>query len=245
MTQYNTVNVKLSAPKLNKLKAAIKNETEVVLRLSPNMIGDSNDEANFPLELLLTDRQVSSIRKAFSNNSSADIKFSKTQLSKMIQSGGFLGKLLGPLIKTGLPLIKNVITPLAKSVLIPLGLTAAASGADAGIYIKILGPGGHTTLIISNKDIEDLIKVVKSPDDSGLLLKGVTESVQNEVKEQKGGFLSMLLGTLGASLLGNFLSGKEAIAVGQGQVVNKKGKGIHRPREGIIRAGEGHNKMAF
>ena len=89
MTQYNRVNVKLSGPQLNKLKAAIKNETEVVLRLSPNMIGDSNDEANFPLELLLTDRQVSSIRKAFSNNSSADIKFSKTQLSKMIQSGGF------------------------------------------------------------------------------------------------------------------------------------------------------------
>ena len=136
MTQYNRVNVKLSGPQLNKLKAAIKNETEVVLRLSPNMIGDSNDEANFPLELLLTDRQVSSIRKAFSYNSSADIKFPKTQLSKMIQSGGFYGKLLGPLLKSGLPLIKNVITPLAKSVLIPLGLTAAASAADAGIHKK-------------------------------------------------------------------------------------------------------------
>ena len=102
------------------------------------MIGDSNDEANFPHELLLTDRQVSSIRKAFANNSSVDIKFSKTQLSKMIQSGGFLGKLLGPLLKTGLLLIKNVITPLAKSVLIPLGLTAAASAADAGIHKEIL-----------------------------------------------------------------------------------------------------------
>ena len=98
------------------------------------MIGDSNDEANFPHELLLTDRQISSIRKAFSNNSSADIKFSKTQLSKRIQSVGFLGKLPGPLLKTGLPLIKNVITPLAKSVLIPLGLTAAASAADARIH---------------------------------------------------------------------------------------------------------------
>ena len=147
------------------------------------MIGDSNDKTNFPHELLLTDRQVSSIRKAFSNNSSVDIKFSKTQLSKMIQSGGFLGKLLGPLLKTGLPLIKNVITPLAKSVLIPLGLTAAAAAAaaDAGIQKKILGSGRHsssTTLIISNKDIEDLIKIVKSLEDSGLLLKGVTESVQ-------------------------------------------------------------------
>ena len=84
------------------------------------MIGDSNDKGNFPRELLLINRQVSSIYKAFSN-SSVDIKFSKTQLSKMIQPGGFLVKLLGPLLKTGLPLIKNVITPLAKSVLIPLG----------------------------------------------------------------------------------------------------------------------------
>ena len=121
-------------PQLNKLKTAIKNKNDVVTRLSPNMIGDSNDQTTFPHELLLTDRQVSNIRKAFSNNSSVDIKFSKTQLSKMIQSGGFLGRLLGPLLKTGLPLIKNVITPLAKSVLIPLGLTAAA--ADAGIHKK-------------------------------------------------------------------------------------------------------------
>ena len=87
---------------------------------------------------------ISSTRKAFSNNLSADIKFSKTQLSKMIQSGGFLGKLLGPLLKTGLQLIKNVITPLAKSVLIPLGLTAAASAADPGMHKKILGSGNTT-----------------------------------------------------------------------------------------------------
>ena len=138
MTQYNRLNVKLSNSQLNKLKSSIKNETEVVIRLSPNMIGDSNDKDNFPHELLLTDRQVSGIRKAFSNTSSVDIKFSKTQLSKMIQSGKFLGKLLGPLLKTGLPLTKKVVTPLAKSVLIPLGLTAAASAADAGIHKKIL-----------------------------------------------------------------------------------------------------------
>ena len=78
MTQYNRLNVKLSNSQLNKLKSAIKNENEVVLRLSPNMIGDSNDEANFPHELLLTDRQISSMRKAFSNDSSANIKLSKT-----------------------------------------------------------------------------------------------------------------------------------------------------------------------
>ena len=107
MTQYNSLNTKLSSSQLNKLKSTIKNETEVVLRLSPNMIGGSNDKTNFLHELLLTDRQVSSIRKAFANNSSVDIKFSKTQLSKMIQSGGFLSKLLGPLLKTGLPQTKK------------------------------------------------------------------------------------------------------------------------------------------
>ena len=208
MTQYNRVNVKLSNLQLNKLKSAITNENQVVIRLSPNMIGDSNDQTSFPHELLLTGRQVPSIRKTFANNSSVDIKFSKVQLSKMIQSGGFLGKLLSPLLKTGLPLMKSVITPLAKSVLIPSGLTAAASAADAGIHKKILGSGNNTTLIISNKDMDDLIKIVKSLEDSGLLLKGITESVQNKIKEQKGGFLSMLLGTLGASLLGNLLTGK-------------------------------------
>ena len=138
MTQYNSLNVKLSNSQLNKLKSAIKNETEVVLKLSSNMIGDSDDETNFPHKLLLTNRQVSSVRKAFSNNSSVDIKFSKTQLSKIIQSGGFLGKLLGPLLKTGLPLIANVTKPLAKSVLSPLGLTAAVSAADAGIHKIII-----------------------------------------------------------------------------------------------------------
>ena len=95
----------------------------------------------------------------------------------MIQSGEFLGKLLGPLLKPGLPLTKIVITQLAKSVLIPLGLTAAASAADAGIHKKILGSGNSTTLIISNKDMDDLIKIVKSPEGSGLLLKEITESV--------------------------------------------------------------------
>ena len=227
MTQYNRLNVRLSNSQLNKLKSAIKNETEVVIRLFPNMIGDFNDQTNFSHELLLTDRRDSTIRKEFSNNSSVDIKFSKAQLSEMIQSGGFLGKLLGPLLKIGLPLMKNVITALAKSALIPLGLTAAASSADAGIHKKILG-SGNTTLIISNKDMEDLIKIVKSPEDSGLLLKRVTESVQNEVKEQKGGFISTLLGTLASSLLGSLLTGK----------------GIHRAGEGIVRAGE-RNTMDF
>ena len=186
-------------------------------------------------DMTRTYRQVSSIRKAFANNSSVDIKFSKAQLSKMIPSGGFLGKLLGPLSKTGSTLMKSVITPLAKSVLIPLGLTAAASAADAGIHKKILGSGNNTTLIISNKDMDDLTKIVKSLEDSGLLLKGITESVQNEIKEQKDGLLSMLLGTLGTSLLGYLLTDKGAFHARKR--VNKKGKGIHRAGEGIVRAG--------
>ena len=238
MTQYNRVNVKLSTSQLNKLKSAIKNRNIVVIRLSLIMIGYSNDKGNFAHELLLTNRQVSSIRKAFANNSSVDIKFSKAQFSKMMQSGGFLGKLLGPLLKTELPLMKSVITPLAKRVLIPLGLTAAASAADAGIHKKILGSGHKTTLIISNKDMDDLIEIVKSLEDSGLLLKGITESVQNEIKEQKGGFLSMLLDKLGASLLGNLLTGKDAFHARKR--VNKKGKGIHRAGKGIVTAGEGN-----
>ena len=127
-----------------------KNETDVVLRLSSNMIGNSDDNTNFPHELLLTNRQVANLRKAFANHTSADIKLSKTQLSKMIQSGEFLDRLLGPLLRTGLPLMKSVIKPLAKSVLVPLVLTAATSAADVGIHKKILrsGHNNNTTLII-------------------------------------------------------------------------------------------------
>ena len=233
MTQYNNLNVKLSNSQLNKLKSAIKNETDVVLRLSSNMVGNSGDNTNFPHELLLTDRQVANIRKAFANNLSTDIKFSKAQLSKMIQSGGFLGKLLGPLLRTVLPLMKIVIKPLAKSVLVPLGLTAAASAADAEIHRKILGSGtdhNNTILIISNDEMDDIIKIVKSLEHSGVLLKGVSETIQNEAKEQRGGFLSMILGTLGASLLGDILS------------KGLSGKGVIRVGEGEIKAGYGSKK---
>ena len=202
MTRYNSLNVKLSNSQLNKLKSSIKSKTDVVLRISSNMVGNSNDNTNFPNELFLTNKQVANIRKAFAKNTSIDIKLSKTQLSKMIQSGGFLGKLLGPLLKTGLPLMKGVIKPLAKSVLIPLGLTAAASAADAGIHRKLLGSGrsldlappqNNTTLIISNDEMDDILKIVKSLEDSCVLLEGVSETIQHEAKEQKGGFLSMLL----------------------------------------------------
>ena len=241
MTQYNSVNVKLSNSQINKLKSSIKNETDVVLRISSNMVGNSNDNINFPHELLLTNRKVANIRKAFPNHSSTDIKLSKTQLSKMIQSGGFLGKLLGPLLKTGLPLMKSVIKPLAKSVLIPLGLTAAASAADAGIHKKILGSGhNNTTLIISNDEMDDILKIVKSLEDSGVLLKGASETIQHEAKEQRGGFLSMLLGTLGTSLLGDVLS--KGLS---GSGVIRAGEGTIRAEKGTITAGYGSKRASL
>ena len=134
----------------------------------------------------------------------------------MIQLGGFLGRLLGPLLRTGLPLMKSKIQPLAKSLLIPLGLTAAASAAEAGIHKKILGSGHNTTLIISNVEMEDILKIVKSIEDSGILLEGVSETIKNEAKEQKGGFLSVLLGRLSTSLLGNMLARKGVIRPGEG-----------------------------
>ena len=196
MTQYNSLNVKLSNSLVKKLKSAIKNESEVVLRLSLNMIDNSNDETNFPHELLLTNRQVPNLRKAFENHLSANIKLSKTQLFKMIQSGGFLGRLLGPLLNTGLPLIKNVIKPLAKSVLIPLGLTAAASAVDARIHKKILGSGHDNTIVTtSNNGMEDIIKIVKSLEDSDVLLKvgkGINRAGEGILRAGYGRLLSLI-----------------------------------------------------
>ena len=132
MVEHNKVNVNLSDTQLKKLKSAVKNKTGATLRMSLKVF-NGND---LPHELLLTTRQKTKLRNSFHNNMSIDLKLSKTQISKIIQSGGFLGRLLGPLLKNGLPLIKNVIKPLAKSVLILLGLTAAAASADAGIHKK-------------------------------------------------------------------------------------------------------------
>ena len=159
---------------------------------------------------------------------SSDIKPSKAQISKIIQSGGLLGlllsKLAGPLVKVAIPLAKNVLAL--------LGITAAASAIDAGIQKKIHGSGRPsysaprtTTLTISNKELNDMIKIVQALQDSNILLKGVTKTIKNETKEQKGGFLSMLLGTLSASLLGSLLTGKGIVRAGSG---NKKEKGIGR-----------------
>ena len=185
------------------------------------MIGNSDAETNFPHKLFLTNRQVADLRKGFANHTPTGIKLSKAQLTKM-QKGGFL-RFLTPLLKSGLSLLKSVIKPLGM-----FGLTAASSARVAAINKKIFG-SGTATLIISNEEVNDILKIAKSFKDSGILLKGVSEAIKNEAKEQNGGFLSMLLGTLGASLLGDLL----------------KGKGVIRAGEGKIRAGYGSKRSSL
>ena len=147
-----------------------------------------------------------------------DIKLSKAQIKKLIQSGEFLGKLLSKLVSS----LMKVALPLAKNVLAPLGLTAAMSAIDGSIQEKIHGSG--VKLIIEQEDVKDVMNIFEALENSGILLKGVSKTIENETKEQREGFLSMLLGTLGASLLGNALTG---------------GKGIMRAGDGIVRAGSG------
>ena len=181
--------------------------------------------------MLLTTRQNTKLRNALNNNLGTDIKLSKAQIKKIIQSGGFLGKLLsklvGPLIKVAIPLAKNVLTP--------LGLTAAMSAIDGSMQKKIHGSG--VKLIIEQEDMKDIMKIIEALENSGILLKGVTKTIENETKEQKGGFLSMLLGTLGASLLVDLLTGGKGIMrAGEGSITSRA-KG-----EGIVCAGQGSKK---
>ena len=139
MSQCNILNVKLPNSQFNKLKSGIKNDTQVPINLSSSPVGESNDETNYLHKLLLINTQVSKIRKAFPNELSAIIKFSKLQLSRMIQLGVFLSRLLVLLLKTGLPIIGNVRKPLAESILVILELAVAVSATDADIYKKISG----------------------------------------------------------------------------------------------------------
>ena len=216
MVEYSKINCKLTNVQLNKLKKAVKSNEGATLRLGVKNF--NKDET--PHELLLTTRQSTKLRNAINNNSAIDIKLSKAQIKKLIQSGGFLGKLLSKLAGP----LKEVAMPLAKNVLTPLGLTAAMSAIDGSIQKKIHGSG--IKLIIEEEDMQDFIKIIKELENSEIILKGVSKTIENEIKEQRGGFLSMLLGTLGASLLGNLLTGK----------------GIMRVEDGIVRAGEGSKK---
>ena len=227
MVEYIEINCKLMNVQLNKLKKAVKSNEGATLRLG---IKNFNKD-EYPHELLLTTRQNTKLRNAINNNSATDIKLSKAQIKKIIQSGGFLGKLLSKLAD---PLMKVALS-LAKNVSAPLGLTAAMSAIDGRIQKKIHGSGAE--LIIEQEDMNDIMKIIKALENSGILLKGVSKTIKNETKEQRGGFLSMLLGTLGASLLGNLLTGRKGIVrAGEGRVASRT-KG-----DGIVRAGEGSKK---
>ena len=210
MVEYTKINCNLTNVQLNKFKKSVKSNEGATLRLG---IKNFNKD-ELPHELLLTTRQNTKLINAINNNLATDLKLSKAQIKKIIQSGGFLGKLLSKLMKVAMPLAKNVVAP--------LGLTAAMSAIDGSIQKKI--HGSEVKLIIEQKDMKDIIKIIEALEDSGILLKGVTKTIENETKEQRGGFLSMLLTTLGASLLGNLLTG---------------GKGIMRAGDGIVHAGEG------
>ena len=164
MVEYNTVNAKLSNSQLKKLKIAVKNKQGTTLRTNARMFNGNN----LPHELFLTQRQITKLRNNIEHNLQTDIKLSKAQISKIIQSGGFLGKLFGPLLKTGLPLLKSVIKPLGL-----LALTDASSAIDAGVQ-KNVHVSGTATLLISNKKVKDMMKIVQALEDSGILLKGVT-----------------------------------------------------------------------
>ena len=147
MIEYNTVNAKLSNAQLNKLKSAVKNKKGTTLRMNAKIFNGNN----LPHKLLLTTRQTTKLRNATENNMSTDKKLSKAQILKMIQSGGFLSKLLGPLLKTGFPLLKSVIKHFGLS-----GLTAAGSAIDAGVQKKVYG-SRTTTFVISNEEMSDII----------------------------------------------------------------------------------------
>ena len=169
MVEYSKVNCKLTNVQLNNLKRAVKSNEGATLRLR---IRNFNKDER-PQELLLTTRQNTKLRNALNNNSATDIKLSKAQIKKIIQSGGFLGKLLsklaGPLIKVALPLAKNVLAP--------LGLTGAMSAIDGSMQKKI-----------EQEDMNDIIKIIKALENSGILLKGVSKAIKNETKEKKVDF---------------------------------------------------------
>ena len=217
MVEYTKVNVKLTNLQLSKLKKAVKNNDSTTLRIGIKIF--NKDE--LPHELLLTTRQSTKFRNAINNNMATDLKLSKAQIKNLIQSGGFLGKLFsklaGPLMKVAMPLAKNLLAPLS--------LTAAVSAIDGSVQKKIHGSG--VKLIIEQEDKNDIMKIIEALENSGILLKGVSKTTENETKEQRGGFLSTLLGNLGASLLANLLTGR---------------KGIVCAGQGVVRAGEGVKK---
>ena len=178
MVEYTKRNCKLTNVQLNKFKKSVKSNEGATLRLG---IKNFNKD-ELPHELLLSTRQNTKLRNAINNNLGTDIKLSKAQIKKLIRSGRFLGKLLsklaGPLMKVAMPLAKNVLAP--------LGLTVAISAIDGSMQKKIHGSG--VKLIIEQEDMNDIMKIIEAFENSGILLKGVSKTIEIETKEQRGGF---------------------------------------------------------
>ena len=172
-------------------------------------------------ELYLTERQLNKLREKIENNMSTDIKSSKVQVNKIIKEGGNLGRLL----MSFLPKLIKLAISIGKNILAPLGLSAAMPTTDAAIQKKMYG-SGNKTLIISNDDLNDSITIVTALEEHDIVLKGTSKTIKNNTKKQEGDFLSMLLGTLGASFFGNLLTGK----------------GLYRTGKGMYRTGQGLKK---
>ena len=212
--EYRRVNLKLSSSQFNKLNDASKSNNGTTLR-----IGNKNfNKGELLYELLLTQTQIKELRNKIESNMSADIKLGRAQINKILKSGGASGSVLARFLPK---LIKPVIS-LGKNILAPLGLSAAMSATDAAIH----------------KDIQDITKIVKVLKDSDVLMKGVTETFKSEIKNlhsKKGGdlpILPMLLRTLGSTLIGNLLTGKELFRTGSGNKWNC-GQGMYRAGQGL------------
>ena len=220
MVSYQEARVKLTNTQLNKLKSTAKNKTGTILRLNKKNFED--DE--LPNELFLTTRQKTKIRNDFSNNMSTYIKLSKAQMSKVIQSGVSYGSWLGNLGKKALT---NIAISLARE-----NLTGLASNLTAGAINKFdrkitrkgaVREGKGFTLLISNENMNNIIKIIKSLEASGVLIDGVTETVKREIKKQEGGFLGALLAPLAASLVQPVFSSVVKSISGRG--VRRAGRG--------------------
>ena len=206
--QYNKINLRLTNSQLKKIADAVKNNDGTTIRLSNK-------------NLSLTEQQLNKLKKKTENNMSSGIKLSKVQINKIIKEGENLGRLLMNFLPK---LIKPAIS-IGKNILAPLGLSAAMSPTDAAIQKKMYG-SGNKTLIISNNDLNDLIKIATALEEHDILLKGTTKTIKKNTKKREGGFLSMLLETFGASLLGNLLTGK---------VLCRTGKGMYRIGQRLIK----------
>ena len=207
MVEYNKIDLHLTDSQLKKIQNAAKNDNGTTVRLS----NENFNKSNLIHELYLTERQMKKLIKKTDDNMSTDIKLSKTQINKTIKECGNLGRLLMNFLPK---LIKPAIS-IGKNILAPLGLSAALSATDAAIQKKIYR-SGTAKLTISVDDLDEIIKIVTALEEHDILLKGTAKAIKNETKEQKGGFLSMLLETIRASLLGNLLTGKGLYRTGKG-----------------------------